>query len=159
MNSIDIILLIPLIWYAYKGYVNGLVVELAGLLALILGIYLSFRFSVFIGDKIGLNGKYTGILAFIITFIAVVILIHLSARLIDKAFSLASLGFINKLAGILFGVLKIALILSILFYLTNRLDSKKIIIPENIRNESILFHPIEKLAPFFFSELKKQKKN
>ena len=57
MNTLDIIFLIPLLWFAYKGFVNGLVVELASLIALLLGVYLSFRFSVFVGDKIGLNGN------------------------------------------------------------------------------------------------------
>jgi len=155
MNIIDIIFLIPLAWFAYKGFINGLAVELASLLALLLGIYLSYRFSEFVGDKIGLNGKYAGILAFIVTFIAVVVLVHLSGKLIDKAFSFVSLGFINKLAGLVFATLKIALILSIITYCINTLDSKKIIISEKNRKESVLFQPIGKLAPYFFSGLKK----
>ncbi|MFZ4398596.1 MAG: CvpA family protein [Bacteroidales bacterium] len=156
MNTLDILFLIPLLWFAYKGFVNGLAVELASLLALLLGIYLSYRFSIFVGDKIGLNGKYAGILAFIITFIAVVVLVHLSAKLIDKAFSLVSLGFVNKIAGIIFGILKIALIISIILYLINILDAKKIIISEKNRNESVLFRPIEKLAPMIFTGLKNE---
>lgn len=156
MNIFDIILLIPLIWFAYKGFVNGLAIELASLLALILGIFISYRFSVFVGDKIGLDGKYAGILAFIITFIAVVVLVHLLGKVVDNAFSLVSLGFINKLAGIIFGILKIALILSIILYFINTLDSKRLIISEKTRNESKLLQPIEKLAPFIFSGLKNE---
>lgn len=153
MNILDIIFLIPLVWFAYKGFVNGLAIELASLLALILGIYLAYRFSVYVGDKIGLNGKYAGILAFLTTFIAVVVLVHLSARIIDKAFSLASLGFINKLAGIVFGVFKIALVLSIIVFFINLLDSKRLIISEKNRKESVLLQPIAKLVPFLFTGL------
>lgn len=158
MNIIDIVFLIPLTWFAYKGFVNGLAIELASLLALLLGIYLSYKFSVFVGDKIGLNGKYASILAFIITFIVVVVLVHLLGKLIDKAFSLASLGAINKIAGIIFGAFKIALILSILIYFINKLDSKRLIISEKNRNESILLQPIGKLAPYIFAGLKDEQK-
>lgn len=158
MNILDIILLIPLLWFAYKGFVNGLAIELASLLALILGIYLAYRFSVYVGYKIGLNGKYAGIFAFIITFVAVVVLVHLLARIIDKAFSLASLGFINKLAGIVFGVLKIALVISIILYLINILDIKRLIISEKNRRESVLLQPLTKLAPLLFAGLKEDKK-
>jgi len=158
MNILDIIFLIPLVWFAYKGFVNGLAIELASLLALILGIYLSYRFSIYVGDKIGLIGKYARILSFIFTFIAVVVLVHLSARIIDKAFSLASLGLINKLAGIVFGVLKIAMIISIIIYLINILDARRLIISEKNRHESVLLQPITKLAPFLFSGLKEEYK-
>ncbi len=159
MNIIDIIFLIPLVWFAYKGFVNGLAIELASLLALLLGIYLSYKFSVFVGDKIGLNGKYASILAFVITFIAVVVLVHLLGKIVDKAFSLVSLGAINKIAGVIFGAFKIALILSILIYFINKLDSKKLIISEKNRKESILLQPIGKLAPLIFTGLREEEKS
>ncbi|MFZ4414330.1 MAG: CvpA family protein, partial [Bacteroidales bacterium] len=76
----------------------------------------------------------------------------------DKAFSLASLGFINKLAGIVFGVLKIALVISIILYLINILDIKRLIISEKNRRESVLLQPLTKLAPLLFAGLKEDKK-
>jgi membrane protein required for colicin V production len=155
MNIIDIILIIPLLWFAYKGFANGLVLELASILALLLGIYLSVQFSAYVGSKVGLNGKYAALLAFIVTFIAVVILVQLLARLIDKVFKLTAIGLLNKIGGILFGILKIALILSILLYLIDKLDTKRLIISDKNRNESKLIQPIEKIAPALYSEFKK----
>jgi membrane protein required for colicin V production len=156
MNVIDIILIIPLVWFAYKGFANGLVLELASILALLLGIYLSVHFSAFVGTKVGINGQYASLLAFIITFIAVVILVQLLARVIDKAFKLTAVGVLNKIGGILFGILKIALILSILFYIIDKIDTKKLIVSDKNRNESKLIQPIEKIAPALYSQFKKE---
>jgi membrane protein required for colicin V production len=156
MNIIDIILLIPVIWFAYRGFVNGLIIELATIIALFLGIYLSVHFSVYIGNKIGLSGKYENILAFIITLIAVFIIIQILAKFIDKLFSLTALGLLNKIGGIVFGIAKITLVLSVLLYFINKFDSKKQIISEKNRAESKLLQPIEKLAPLLFTILKEE---
>lgn len=157
MNIVDIILLIPLVWFAYKGFSNGLAIELASLLALLLGVYISYRFSVFIGKQIGINGKYASVLSFIITFIIVVISVHLLGKVIDKTFSLVSLGFVNKIAGIVFGVLKVALILSILIYFIDKIDSRRLIISDKNRSESKLLNPVKSIAPLIFSGLNDKK--
>lgn len=150
-------MLIPLIWFAYKGFVNGLAIELASLLALLLGIYMSYHFSVYVGKQIGIEGKYASILSFIITFIIVVLLVHLLGKIIDKTFSMVSLGFINKIAGMLFGILKIALVLSILIYFIDKLDSRRLIISDKNRTESKLLKPVKSLAPILFDGLKDEK--
>ena len=158
MNILDIIILIPLIWFAYKGFVNGLVIEIASLGALLLGIYLSYHFSVYVGKEIGINGKYASILSFIVTFILVILLVHLLGKIIDKAFDLISLGFINKLGGVVFGVLKVVMVLSILIYFIDKLDSRKLIISEKNRNESKLLSPVKGFAPLLFSGLRETEK-
>ena len=50
MNWLDIVLAIPLLWFMYKGFRNGLIIELASLAALILGIYVALHFSFYVKD-------------------------------------------------------------------------------------------------------------
>ena len=45
MNFIDIILIIPIIWFIYKGFKKGFIIEIASLIALFLGIYVAIHFS------------------------------------------------------------------------------------------------------------------
>ena len=156
MNIIDIIILIPLLWFGYKGFVNGLAIEIASLLALILGIYLSYHFSVYVGKQMGIEGKYAGILSFVITFIIVVLLVHLLGKIVDKAFNLVSLGFINKFAGVVFGILKVALILSVIIYFIDKLYTYKLIISDKNRNEYKLLKPVKSIAPLIFSGLREE---
>jgi membrane protein required for colicin V production len=44
LNLLDIIILIPLLLFAYNGYKKGLIIEIATLIALVLGIYASIHF-------------------------------------------------------------------------------------------------------------------
>ena len=67
MNIIDIILILPIIWFAYAGFKRGLIIELASLVALILGIYAALYFSFyaenFLENIFNMGPKYRGILS------------------------------------------------------------------------------------------------
>ena len=111
MSFIDIVFAVLLGFAVYKGLKNGLFVEVASLLALVAGIYLAIKFSslvgaIFTGIVPSWNPKYIEITAFIITFLLVVIGIHLSAKILTKFADFAFLGWINKLAGVIFSLLK-----------------------------------------------------
>ena len=75
MNSIDILLVIPLIYGAWKGFKHGLIIEVFTLLALFVGIYVGIHFSDFtarlLREHLGLTSKYLPIIAFTITFLAI----------------------------------------------------------------------------------------
>ncbi|MDT8402303.1 MAG: CvpA family protein, partial [Bacteroidales bacterium] len=76
MNYIDIIILAFIAWAIYRGFKNGLFVEIASIAALVLGIWGSIRFSWFTQNKLieyfDMQGEYLGLIAFIITFIVIV---------------------------------------------------------------------------------------
>ena len=108
MNTLDIIILIPLLWAAFKGFKNGLVKEIFSLIALILGIYITYSFSDYVAMKLP-NLPAIGIIAFIITFVSVVIAIHFVGILFEKIVKIMVPNFVNRLAGICFGVIKVLL--------------------------------------------------
>ena len=110
MPVLDIIVLIPLIWFTIKGFTKGFIIELASLAALILGIYLSYFFSditaSFLQNTLGFTSKYLQPVSFILTFIIVVILIFILAKSLEALIKTASLGIFNKLLGAAFGFIK-----------------------------------------------------
>ena len=79
MNYIDIIILIILGFSLFRGFKNGLVIEIASLAALVFGIWGAIKFSSFTANKLyeyfDMTGQYIGIISFIITFIIIVIVI------------------------------------------------------------------------------------
>jgi len=154
MSILDIIFLVPLLWFAYKGFSNGLAIEIASLMALILGIYLSLKFSIYVGKKIGLEGNLSSIFAFIITFLAVVILVNFIGKFVGKIFEWTSLGIINKIAGLVFGVIKISFILSVMIYIIEKIDNNKIILSKETKEKSIIFPYMHAVAPKIIKELK-----
>ena len=121
MNYIDAIIAIPLLWFTYKGFNKGLIIELATLIALLLGIYISAHFSDYTADflrqKMDFHSEYMSIISFSITFIAVVLLVMLFGKSLEKVINVLLLGFVNKLLGALFGLIKASFVLSILIFI------------------------------------------
>ena len=108
MNYIDIFLIVPLIWGAFKGYKKGLIIEVVSLAALGLGIWGGIYFSDYavnlIVDKV--DDKYITITAFMLTFLVIVLVVYFLGKLLEKIIDIVQLKFINKLAGACFGLLK-----------------------------------------------------
>ena len=94
MNVLDLILIIPIAYAAYKGFSKGFVYEIFSLLALGLGIYGCLEFSEFASDYLA---KYVDqdkdwfpIATYTLTFIAIVVGVTMLGKLLDKM--IASIG-------------------------------------------------------------------
>lgn len=161
MNFLDIIILVPLVFAAYNGYRKGFVIELASLAALILGIFAAINFSYYAADFLNRNfdiaEKYVNIIAFILTFIAVVFVIYMIGRIIEKFIDILMLGFLNRLAGLFFGIIKWAFILSVLIYIINLFDDEKKVITPKLKQGSMLYEPVESFAPYIIPKLNIEK--
>jgi membrane protein required for colicin V production len=154
MNYVDIVLGILLILSAIGGFSKGFVEELAGLVALILGIWAAIHFSDIVGqfltNTFHITYKHLNIVAFIVTFILVVILVHIIGSVVNKMVKAISLGFLNRLAGLAFGSVKGALILSVLLVVFDKIDKDVHIISAETKAESKLYTPIRNFAPGVF---------
>jgi len=155
MNIIDIIFIIPLAWFTYVGFKKGLIIELFSLVALILGIYAALHFSFyaenFLIANLNINDQYIPIASFIVTFIIVVLLVFVLGKIIEKFINVLALGFLNKLAGSAFGLLKSALIISVVLILINNVNIS--LISEERKENSLLYRPVESIAPLLWSKM------
>ena len=157
INLLDILILVPLLLWAYQGYKKGLIISLSSFAALILGLYFAFFFSDFTAGKLteyfNIGEDYLAIIAFIVTFVVVVLAVVLVGNILQKFIDVLMLGFLNKAAGAIFGILKGALYLSILFFVINYLDPGQNLIKQKHRQQSVLYEPVESFAPFLYSWL------
>jgi membrane protein required for colicin V production len=158
MNYFDIIFLVIFLWSAYRGIKKGFVVMAASLAALILGIWGAIRFSnltfVLLSKNFELKTQYLSLIAFALTFVVIVILVHLVARLIEKLLKAVALNFLNRIAGLFFGIITTAFIISVILVVMNTIDKKLPFIPEEHKSNSLLYEPLSKLAPAIFPYLK-----
>ncbi len=157
MSIIDIVLGALLLFGLIRGAMKGLFVEVASLVALVLGVYGAIHFSGFAAEflesKVDWNEKTINIVAFAITFVIIVLVISLAGKALTKLADFAALGIINKLAGGLFGALKIGLILSVLLIVFNKLNSTLPFMEQDDLEESILYKPVKSIAPMIFPTL------
>lgn len=158
MNYIDLVLGIILIIAAIQGFRKGFIVELASLAAIVLGIWGAIKFSDwtadFITDTTGYRSDSMSTIAFVVTFIGIVILVHILGQVLDKTVKAVALGFLNRLAGIVFGVLKTAVILSIFMLLFDTVDENVHILPSAQKADSKMYEPMKQLVPTLFPFIK-----
>lgn len=154
MNTFDIIIAGLLLFGFVKGIFKGLFVEIASLVALVGGVYGAMHFSYFTGDLINQHldwdEHYVSLGAFALTFIAIVVSVSLAGKLLTKIASFAALGFLNKILGGIFGLLKIALILSIVVSFFFKMNNTIPFVSKDQLKKSILIEPVKNLAPILF---------
>ncbi|GIZ07807.1 CvpA family protein [Flavobacterium sp. UMI-01] len=157
MGFLDIVLGGLLLYGLFKGIKNGLFVELASFISLLLGIYLAIQFSFIIREILSSvfpwSPKSIEIVAFALTFIGVVIGVHLLAKVFTSLMSFAFLGWVNRLAGGFFSVLKTILILSVAFNLFHKINFNNWLVKQETFDNSTFYNPIQKVSQFVFPKL------
>lgn len=152
MNYLDLILAIPLVWGLIRGIMRGFIIELASVAALILGVFGAIHFSNYAGTLIQeyteLSDSYLPIASFAVTFILIVVAVHLLARMLQKVVKMVALGWVNRVFGGLFGLIKMGLITSfVLVFLVSLGGGQWNLIRAEDRAQSILFDPIASFGP------------
>lgn len=159
MGFLDIVLGLLLLWGLWKGLKNGLFLEIASIIALVAGIFGAIHFSYYAGDYLSQNmewdERYINIAAFIITFIAIVLVVHIAGKFLTKIADFAMLGLLNKIAGGIFGALKVAVILGALLVFFERVNSSSGFVKKETLENSILYEPIKEIGAFVFSKVLK----
>ena len=159
MNYLDIIIAIPLLWGAFNGFRKGLIIEVASLIALIAGVYGAIEFSFFIADVlvqyVDWSPRVMQMASFCLTFLGIVIMVHLIARAIQKIAKLAALGTLNRVLGIVFGMLKYLVIVAILIYLANSVNNKYRFIDQETMEKSLLYQPLVTVVPAIYPTVEK----
>ncbi len=154
MNTLDIILLIPIIIGAYGGFKKGFIVGVLSLLALVLGVFGGFYFlnwgiSILVTD-FGLTGKMLPILAFVIIFIGIIISINFIGKLLKKFIQMILLGGIDKMAGALMGAIMWSFMISSLIWVAGVF---KISFPADWEQGSLFLGYVKPMAPALASML------
>lgn len=149
MNVIDIILSIFLLLGFVRGFFKGFLLELAGLLALFIGVYAALQFSdytvEFLQNFLDWEPQYIFLMGFALTFFLIVLAISLLGKALTKLVNVIALGLVNKLLGAVFGLLKMAFLASLFFMLMHATDAFSI--AKTYTDNSILYRPVTKMAP------------
>lgn len=153
MNFLDIGIGILLVVGLFQGFKNGFLIEVALLVALIAGIYGALHFSYIAGGYLAQHlpwGERTiTIVAFMLTLLIIVFVIYLIGKLLTGLVDFILLGFLNKLAGGVFGVFKVGVLLGALLVFFERLMPS--LIYEDTKEESLLYKPLQEMGTLVFT--------
>ncbi|MCK5824167.1 MAG: CvpA family protein [Ichthyobacteriaceae bacterium] len=150
LNYIDLFIGGLLIYGLVKGLLKGFLVEIASLLALVLGIYGAIEFSdivgAFLSDKFNWDSASISLIAFGITFFGIMIVVSMIGKALTSVASVIALGWLNKLLGAVFGTIKMAFIVSVILSVFVQVNETFNFIEEKTLKESILFEQISTLS-------------
>lgn len=149
MYLLDIILLVPLLLIAVRGFMTGLVKQILGIAGLFLAIYITFNYMSSVSNLFTtwIESRDTAVLlAAIFLFVATMIIVNLLASWIDSLVSFIQLNFINRTAGFLFGAFYASVILSVAMLLLSGFDIPN----EEMREQSVIYPIILPVAPAMY---------
>jgi len=118
MNPFDIIIVVILGYSLVRGIFRGLVKEVSSIIGVLGGFYAAFTYYTILTKFLsGLikETAYLNILSFLIIFCGVLIIVGILGVFIKYLLNIAFLGWVDRIGGVGFGLVKGILIASILF--------------------------------------------
>ena len=156
MNGFDILFVLVLVVGAWKGWSNGLLKEVLGLIGVFVGLYVAHVLYEQVGyelaPRIGTSPSMASIVAFALIWMGVPILLGILGSLLTKVLEWIGLEGVNNLGGALVSVIKYAIILGAL---CNVLAITHLVKEESQQN-SILFEPLKRTTSIAFDLAKTQ---
>ena len=109
MNPFDILIIVVLGYSLVRGLFRGLVKEVSSIIGVLGGFYAAYTYyKVLAGLLAGLihDTSYLNILSFLIIFCGVLIVVGVLGVVIKYLLNIAFLGWVDRIGGVIFGVLK-----------------------------------------------------
>ena len=149
MNLLDLFIILPIGYFAYRGFMSGFIKEFFGIAGLVLAIFVTFNYmgpiASFLAPFADDKDKAT-MIAGVVIFLLTLAVVKGVAIWMEKIFNLVSIGFINQIAGLLFGALKVALLVSAILLLLAGFNMPA----DETRTESTTYPVVIYLAPAAF---------
>ena len=132
MNFVDILIWGVLLFYLVKGFMKGLVKEACSLVGLLAGGWAAFKYHQYVAEAlrplIHLPHGLALALSFFLIFLVIGLLFYLLGHLLTVVCKIMLLGGINRVGGVIFGLLEGAFLLCMVLYFCSAKP-----VPEKVR--------------------------
>ena len=159
IGAVDVVLGIWLALAMFNGFRIGLIIKVASIVALVLGIYAGFHFSSFaaewLNQQFDWSTRTTEVGAFGLTFLGVVLGVHLIAKLLEKIVDLTALSLLNKLGGLALGLVQALFFLSALTYALDGVFGPRKWLPEAQVEQSVLYPFVEDAIEYVVPDMER----
>ena len=158
MNPFDIFIIIVLGYSIVRGLFRGLVKEVSSIIGVLGGFYAAYSYYPMVAKLLSnliQDSSYLNILSFLIIFCIILILISVLGIVIKYLLNVAFLGWIDRICGVGFGLIKGVLIVTVLFIiLTTFLPKGAPLIKKSILAPHVIWIS-EKMVNLVSKEMKK----
>jgi len=156
MNSLDIVILSVIGFFAVKGIFRGIIIEIFTLGSIVLGYLISIREMSLMADVLKhylhIPDVLSNVLGFAVVFTITVFIFRWIGLSLKKFAKWSFLGWVDKSGGVIFGAFKGALIVSLFLLLESVLPPAEGL--KRQESESMLFKPVRSIAPWVYNQVK-----
>ncbi|SMO61959.1 CvpA family protein [Gracilimonas mengyeensis] len=153
MSVLDLIIGIPILYFGYRGVVNGLVKEILNIVAIILAVFLTFNYMDALAGIIAPffeeGASYVPFVSGALIFLGTLIVVALIAWGTKELLEAVNLSLVNRIFGALFGALKSGVVVSAILLLLAGFN----IPSEQTREESYLYPAVIYIAPMTYNAI------
>jgi membrane protein required for colicin V production len=158
MNVIDIILGVVLLLGFVRGFQKGFIIELAGIVALLAGIFIGLEHGhvveVYVTKWTDWSASTVEIASFFVVFIAVLIVVSLIAQVLTTLLHSIALGLFNRIFGAVFGVIKTGLFILILLLIFEYVNTNGRFVAQEKIEESVVVSLLQEFNATFLPSFK-----
>jgi membrane protein required for colicin V production len=120
MNPLDVLVIIVLGFCLVRGIFRGLVKEVSSIVGVLAGFYAAYTYYHFPGELLSKwisNPGYRNILGFLLIFLTVLVIVGVMGILIKYVLKIAFLGWLDRVFGAGFAMIKGILIVAVIILL------------------------------------------
>lgn len=158
MNILDIIILICIIPAIIQGIRKGFLSQAISIASLFLGTWLACEFAITTGcwmsRFITAPEQTLNIIAFIVILIIACIALQLFCKILEKLLEFITLGWVNKLLGMVFALIKCVLILGVAALVFDYINDTFNLVSQEYIASSSLYGTIKEIADVVFPFIK-----
>lgn len=154
MNTLDLLIIIPLAWGAFNGYRKGLLIEIVGVAAFVIAMIVGFKFLRFGTDLLApyltaeLVRRFLPFVGFSVIFFPTVFMVNRMGYSLRSMLRYTLLGTLDNLAGAAVGIFTWVFGISVFFWLLSTIGIQ---MPPKYRAESFLYEYTLPIAPQIIS--------
>ena len=158
MNTLDIVILLLFIPGIIRGMSKGFLEQIITLAGILLSVYLAFKFSdvagAWLGNYLKVSQTLLNILSFALVLAAVLLITLFFAYLLPAAVETISLGWLNKVLGLVSAIATSAVIIGLIIILFDTINAKFGLVKSPVLQESLLYGALKDFGYFVFPYMK-----
>lgn len=153
MSVFDIVVILLLLWEAINGFRRGFVEMMFFTVSVFIALYVAQRFSGCMIEWLDFASGFAEHLAYIVTFVATIIIVIVAAKLASVIVEGAGFGVFNSLGGVAMGLVRCVLILGFLLIVFEGINQRERFVSRRTLDNTFFYTPILSAGEFMLPYL------
>ncbi|GAB6011899.1 CvpA family protein [Viscerimonas tarda] len=143
----DIVILTIVVLSAIRGYISGLIMQLASLIGLVCCAFFAGQVAGIINPYINSSVYALRPLSYFLAFVIIMIAFFIIGKALESFLKALKINTLNRLSGAIFATVKWLFLASILLNLLVEFDQRQQLIKSNVRENSHSYPYVKAIAP------------